>query len=180
MDYRRLIKTFEHQNLLKVLLSRAVRSSRLITHYDLARPKAPIEPGKKYWCRKHRKMCKPIEQLLVKIHNYSMDTVRRLETFDKLRSEKSVTVIQGDSQKVDLAKALRKTPIANRQIDGIFTSPPYVGQIDYHDQHIYSYELFGFLRKDDLEIGPQRTGKSKQAQEDHIEGISAVFRNVKK
>ena len=180
MYYRRLIKTFEYQDLLKVLLSRAVRSSRLITHYDLARPKAPIEPGKKYWCRKHRRMCKPIEQLLVKIHNYSMDTVRRLETFDKLRSEKSVTVIQSDSQKADLAKALRKTPIANRQIDGIFTSPPYVGQIDYHDQHIYAYELFSFPRNDELEIGPQKAGKSKQAREDYIEGISAVFRNVKK
>ena len=180
MYYRRLIKTFEYQDLLKVLLSRAVRSSRLITHYDLARPKAPIEPGKEYWCRKHKRMCKPIEQLLVKIHNYSMDTVRRLETFDKLRSDKSATVIQGDSQKVNLLKELKKTPIADKRIDGIFTSPPYVGQIDYHDQHIYAYELFGFPRNDDLEIGPQRTGKSKQAQEDYIEGISAVFRNVKK
>jgi len=180
MYYRRLIKTFEYQDLLKVLLSRAVRSSRLITHYDLARPKAPIEPGKEYWCRKHRKMCKPIEQLLVKIHNYSMDTVRRLETFDNLRSDKSVTVIQGDSQKVNLFKELEKTLIASRRIDGVFTSPPYVGQIDYHDQHIYAYELFGFPRNDDLEIGPQKAGKSKQAQEDYIEGISAVFRNVKK
>ncbi|MFX0207794.1 MAG: DNA methyltransferase [Candidatus Hodarchaeota archaeon] len=180
MYYRRLIKAFEYQDLLKVLLSRAVRSSRLIPHYDLARPKAPIEPGKEYWCRKHRRMCKPIEQLLVKIHNYSMDTVRRLETFDKLRWDKSAIVIQGDSQKVNLFKELRKTPICNRRIDGIFTSPPYVGQIDYHDQHIYSYELFGFPRNDDLEIGPQRAGKSKQAQEDYIRGISEVFRNVKK
>ncbi len=180
MYYRRLIKTFDYQDLLKVLLSRAVRSSRLITHYDLARPKAPIEAGKEYWCRKHKRMCKPIEQLLVKIHNYSMDTVRRLETFDKLRSNKSVTVIQGDSQKVNLSKKLETTPIAGKQIDGIFTSPPYVGQIDYHDQHVYAYELFGFPRNDDLEIGPQKDGKSKQAQENYIEGISAVFRNVKK
>lgn len=180
MYYRRLIKTFQYQDLLKVLLSRAVRSSRLIPHYDLARPKAPIEPGKEYWCRKHKRICKPIEQLLVKIHNYSMDTVRRLETFDKLRSENSVTVIQGDSQKVNLFKELEKTLIAGRQIDGVFTSPPYVGQIDYHDQHIYAYELFGFPRNDDLEIGPQKAGKSKQAQEDYIKGISAVFRNVKK
>ncbi|MBW1995779.1 MAG: site-specific DNA-methyltransferase [Deltaproteobacteria bacterium] len=180
MYYRRLIKAFEYQDLLKILLSRAVRSARLIPHYDLARPKAPIEAGKEYWCKKHRRMCKPIEQLLVKIHNYSMDTVRRLETFDKLRSDKSVTVIQGDSQKVNLAKELKKTPISGRKIDGIFTSPPYVGQIDYHDQHIYAYELFGFPRNDKLEIGPQRAGKSKQAQGTYIEGISAVFRNVKK
>ncbi len=180
MYYRRLIKEFQCQDLLKVLLSRAVRSARLIPHYDLARPKAPIEPGKEYWCRKHNRMCTPIEELLAKIHNYSMDTVKRLETFDKLRSGKSATVIQDDSQKVDLFKKLRKTPIEGRKIDGIFTSPPYVGQIDYHDQHIYAYELFGFKRNDVLEIGPQKGGKSKKAQEDYIKGISAVFRNVKK
>ena len=180
MYYRRLIKAFEYQDLLKLLLSRAVRSARLIPHYDLARPKAPIEPGKEYWCRKHKRMCKPIEQLLVKIHNYSMDTARRLETFDRLRSDKFAKVIQADSIKVDLAKKLKETPIASRKIDGIFTSPPYVGQIDYHDQHIYAYELFGFPRNDELEIGPQKTGKSKQAQESYIEGISAVFCNVKK
>jgi len=180
MYYRRLIKTFEYQDLLKVLLSRAVRSSRLIPHYDLARPKAPIELGKEYWCRKHRRMCKPIEQLLVKIHNYSMDTVRRLKTFDKLRSDKSVIVIQGDSKKINLAKEFKTVTIPNMRIDGIFTSPPYVGQIDYHDQHVYAYELFGFTRNDDLEIGPQKAGKSKQAQENYIEGISEVFRNVNK
>jgi len=180
MYYRRLIKEFEYQDLLKVLLSRAVRSARLIPHYDLARPKAPIEQGKEYWCRKHNRICTPIEELLVKIHNYSMDTVKRLETFDKLRSNKSVTVIQGDSQKIDLSKELNKTPIADRKIDGVFTSPPYVGQIDYHEQHIYAYDLFGFKRNDNLEIGPQKAGQSKKAQQDYIEGISAVFRNMKK
>lgn len=109
-----------------------------------------------------------------------MDTVKRLETFDKLRSNKSVTVIQGDSRKVDLFKELKKSQIADRKIDGIFTSPPYVGQIDYHEQHIYAYDLFGFKRNDELEIGPQKAGQSKKAQQDYIEGISAVFRNVKK
>jgi len=178
--YRRLIKEFEYQDLLKVLLSRAVRSARLIPHYDLARPKAPLQPGKEYWCKKHNRMCSPIEELLVKIHNYSMDTVKRLETFDKLRSDKSVIVLQGDSRRVDLFKELKKTPISGKKIDGIFTSPPYVGQIDYHEQHIYAYDLFGLKRNDELEIGPQRAGQSKKAQQDYVEGISAVFCNVKK
>jgi len=70
------------------------------------------------------------------------------------------------------------TPLAGRKIDGIFTSPPYVGQIDYHDQHIYAYELFGIPRNDGLEICPKRNGKSLQAQRKYIEDISAVFRNV--
>jgi len=180
MYYRRLIKTFEYQDLLKVLLSRAVRSSRLVPHYDLARPKAPLKEGQEYWCRKHKRVCKPIDQLLKKIHNYSMDTVRRLEAFDKLRSNKSVSVIQGDSQKTNLFKELKNTPIAGRKMDGIFTSPPYVGQINYHEQHVYAYELLKFPRKDEFEIGPQKAGKSKKAREDYIEGISAAFRNVKK
>lgn len=50
MYYKRLIKEFEYQDLLTVLLSRATRSSRLVPHYDLATPKKPIEPGREYWC----------------------------------------------------------------------------------------------------------------------------------
>ena len=44
-----------------------------------------------------------------------------------------------------LAKIARKQKIA-----GIFSSPPYVGLIDYHEQHAYAYDLFGFARKDNL------------------------------
>jgi len=176
--YKRLIKEFEYQDLLTVLLSRATRSSRLVPHYDLATPKKPIEPGKEYWCRKHNKYCKPIEQLLVKIHNYSMDTVRRISQFDNLRSEKSISVLQGDSTKIDLQASLKNSLIGNIKIDGIYTSPPYVGQIDYHKQHIYAYELFGIQRNDEKEIGPKISGKSKKAKEDYIEGISAVFNNM--
>jgi len=63
-------------------------------------------------------------------------------------------------------------------LDGVFTSPPYVGQIDYHDQHIYAYELFGFPRNDASEIGPKKSGKSKAAQEAYVNDIAAVFRNA--
>lgn len=83
-----------------------------------------------------------------------------------------------DSRIVNLKEELSSTPIASRQIDGIFTSPPYVGQIDYHDQHIYAYELFGYPRQDELEIGPKKKGKSKQAQKEYVEGITAVLRNI--
>jgi DNA modification methylase len=177
--YRRLIPHYEYQDLLRVVLSRAVRSSRLVPHYDLATPKAPLPVGKEYWCRKHNRFCIPIDNCITKIHVYSGDTARRLAEFDKLRSDKSVTIIQGDSREVDFKAALSQTPIANRLIDGIFTSPPYVGQIDYHDQHIYAYELFGFPRQDQLEIGPKKRGKSKQAQKDYVDGISAVLKNAR-
>jgi hypothetical protein len=176
--YRRLIPHYQHQDLLRVVLSRAVRSSRLVPHYDLATPKEPLPVGKEYWCRKHNRYCVPIDNCLTKIHAYSEDTARRLAEFDKLRSDKSAIVIQGDSRGVNLEAELANTPIANRRINGIFTSPPYVGQIDYHDQHIYAYELFGFPRQDQLEIGPKKKGKSKSAQREYVEGIVAVFRNV--
>jgi len=176
--YRRLIPHYENQDLLKVVLSRAVRSTRLITHYDLATPKEPLPVGKQYWCKKHNKYCTPIDNCITKIHAYSEDTARRLAEFDKLRSDKSSIVIQGDSRKVDLKQTLASTSIRNRAIDGIFTSPPYVGQIDYHDQHIYAYELFGFPRQDNLEIGPKKRGKSKLAQREYIDGIAAVFKNA--
>ncbi|MBU1397647.1 MAG: site-specific DNA-methyltransferase [Proteobacteria bacterium] len=176
--YRMLIPHYQNQDLLRVVLSRAVRSSRLITHYDLATPKEPLPVGKQYWCKKHNRYCVPIDNCITKIHAYSGDTARRIAEFDTLRSDKSITVIQGDSRAVDLKAALAGTAIAGREINGIFTSPPYVGQIDYHDQHIYAYELFGFPRQDNLEIGPKKKGKSKQAQATYVEGISGVFRNV--
>jgi hypothetical protein len=177
--YRRLISHYKYQDLLRVVLSRAVRSSRLVPHYDLATPKAPLPVGKEYWCRKHNRNCVPIDNCMTKIHAYSGDTARRLVEFDKLRSDKSVTIIQGDSREVNFKTELSKTPIANRLIDGIFSSPPYVGQIDYHDQHIYAYELFGFPRQDQSEIGPKKRGKSKQAQRDYMDGISAVLSNAR-
>ncbi len=176
--YRRLISQYEYQDLLRVVLSRAARSSRLVPHYDLATPKSPLPVGQEYWCKKHSRMCKPIEECLAKIHAYSEDTARRLMQFDQLRSDKTITIIQGDSRTVNLIQVLQETPLANRLIDGIFTSPPYVGQIDYHDQHIYAYELFDIPRNDSLEIGAKRKGKSRQAQAQYVEDISAVFRNV--
>ena len=176
--YRRLIPYYQYQDLLRVVLSRAVRSSRLVPHYDLATPKAPLPVGQQYWCKKHNRYCEPIDNCITKIHAYSGDTARRIAEFDQLRSDRTITVIQADSRTVDLRAELASTAIAARPIDGIFTSPPYVGQIDYHDQHIYAYELFGFPRKDELEIGPKKKGKSKQAQGEYVEGIVAVFRNI--
>lgn len=176
--YRRLIPNYYYQDLLRVVLSRAVRSSRLVPHYDLATPKAPLPVGQQYWCKKHNRYCTPIDNCITKIHAYSEDTARRIAQFDMLRSDKAAVIIQADSRIVNLKEELSSTPIASRQIDGIFTSPPYVGQIDYHDQHIYAYELFGYPRQDELEIGPKKKGKSKQAQKEYVEGITAVLRNM--
>ena len=65
-------------------------------------------------------------------------------------------------------------------LDGVFTSPPYVGQIDYHEQHAYAYELFAIERADELEIGPLFKGKGKTARDEYTKGIAAVLVNVAK
>ncbi|OQW88559.1 MAG: hypothetical protein BWK78_08300 [Thiotrichaceae bacterium IS1] len=69
--YRHLIPGYQYQDLLRVLLSRAVRSSRLVPHYDLATPKQPLPVGQPYWCRKHQRYCTPIDNCQSKIHAYS-------------------------------------------------------------------------------------------------------------
>ena len=43
-----------------------------------------------------------------------------------------------------------------------------MGLIDYHEQHAYAYDLFGFERNDKLEIGPIYKGQGFQKiQKDH-------------
>ena len=63
-------------------------------------------------------------------------------------------------------------------MNGIFTSPPYVGQIDYHEQHRYAYELFGMERRDELEIGPKTRGKGERAKNDYAKSMAESLRNV--
>ena len=166
--YRNIIENYKNQDILKVILSRSARSARLISHYDLARPKKAVR--KTYWCIKHRRYCEPINEALKFINRYSWDTVRRLKEFDKLRTDAFIEIIQGDARTIKLPKDLR--------IDGIFTSPPYVGVIDYHEQHRYAYELFDFLRQDELEIGPATKGQNGNAKKEYVEGIAGTFTNI--
>mgnify|MGYP000725220579 CR=1 FL=1 len=66
------------------------------------------------------------------------------------------------------------------RINGIFTSPPYVGVIDYHEQHRYAYELFDFPRQDELEIGPAAKGQNGNAKKEYVKGIVAALKKVSK
>ena len=168
--YKSIIENYKNQDVLKVILSRSARSARLTPHYDLARPKKAVR--KTYWCIKHRRYCEPINEALKFINRYSWDTIRRLKEFDKLRTDAFIKIIQGDARTLELPKDLR--------IDGIFTSPPYVGIIDYHEQHRYAYELFNFPRQDELEIGPAIKGQNGNAKKEYVKGIVSTFTNVHK
>lgn len=168
--YRSIIKDYKNQDVLKIILSRSARSARLIPHYDLARPKKPVRET--YWCIKHKRYCEPTNEALKFILRYSIDTIKRLKEFDELRTDAFIKIIQGDARKVKLPD--------NLKIDGIFTSPPYVGVIDYHEQHRYAYELFDFPRQDELEIGRAAKGQNGTAKREYVRGIVDVFRNVSK
>jgi hypothetical protein len=55
LAFRDLIPNYQDQEILKVILSRAARSARMTTHFDLDFPKKPqTEP---YHCYKHRRTC---------------------------------------------------------------------------------------------------------------------------
>lgn len=173
--YRDQIENYKYNNLLKIILSRATRSARLITHYDLARPKKPVR--KPYYCIKHRRTCQPVNEALKFINRYSWDTIRRIKDFNNLRTNTKMKIIQGDSRKVNFS---RIRGYKGGKFDGIFTSPPYVGLIDYHDQHRYAYELFGFDDNGSQEIGPASKGRSWEAKKEYKKDIIAVFQNINK
>ncbi|MDP6354647.1 MAG: DNA methyltransferase [Planctomycetota bacterium] len=166
--YRSIIPDYEHQDLLMVVLSRAARSSRLVAHFDIAAPRAPMrEP---YYCYKHNRTCKPIQQCLKFLRKYSKDSLLRLREFEKVRTAAEIHVISADARSLGL----------EHKLDGIFTSPPYAGAIDYHQQHIYAYELFDIERREEQEIGPKIGGRSKKARDEYVSEIAQALRNAKR
>ena len=176
--FRSLIPDYEHQDLLKVLLSRTTRSCRLVHHYDLATPKEPVRGH--YVCYKHMgKTCTPVTTIVPRLRTYSVDTVRRIKEFQRVRRPSASLVIEGDSRTVKLDEHLASAArLTGGRLGGVFTSPPYVGQIDYHEQHRYAYELFGIERRDGLEIGPKTRGKGERAKADYSRSMAESLRNV--
>jgi len=178
------IKNENTKNITSIILSRTIRSCRATTHSDLATLVEPITTT--YYCTKHGKICKPLFSILKWWETYSKDTIKRLAQFDALRTQTFQICMTGDSRTIDIFAELKKeNPVfaelaQKKKIKGIFSSPPYVGLIDYHEQHAYAYDLFGFERKDDLEIGPLCKGQGKEAIQSYIQGISDVLNNCKK
>jgi DNA methylase len=158
----------EFRSVAHVILSRAARSARMTTHYDLDFPRRPIrEP---YWCLKHKRTCRPVEEAGKFLHRYTLDTIRRLRDFSILRRQRKALVLHGDARVIEL-------PI---EPNGIITSPPYPGLIDYHEQHRYAYELLGLEERRGSELGRAQRGTSKAAIDEYVDGMAAVFRNARR
>ena len=163
LAYLSLIKDYTYQDLLKIVLSRSARSARLVTHFDLDFPKKP-QTGP-YFCYKHSRTCQPVSEAYKFLYRYTLDTIDRIKEFSKIKTKASVALHHKESRYVELPKG----------IDMVFTSPPYVGLIDYHEQHRYAYELLGLKNKDSKEIGPAKNGQSEHARKDYIQGINEVI-----
>lgn len=178
------IESSEVKEILKIMLSRTMRSCRATTHSDLATLKDAVTTT--YYCTKHFKICKPIFSILKWWKTYSKDTIKRLNHFEYIRTQTNQICLIGDSRDIDIIKKLNivdpdfARQVESKKINGIFSSPPYVGVIDYHEQHAYAYDLFELERKEDLEIGPLYKGQGKAAQESYVEGIAKVLLNSKK
>ncbi len=183
-DLLKYIKNPTTKKVITIILSRTIRSCRATTHADLATLKEPVTQT--YYCRKHGKICKPLFSMLSWWERYSKDTMTRLAEYSKLKTSTYQTCLQGDARYINIFETLKKKnnlfgKLAEKQkIKGIFSSPPYVGLINYHEQHAYAYDLFGFERNDDLEIGPLFKGQGVQARNSYIVGISEVLINSKK
>ena len=169
LSFRSAIETLqpEHADVARVILSRAARSARLTTHFDLDFPRVPTTQP--YYCHKHKRTCRPVEEAAKFLKRYTLDTVRRIRAFAEVRTARSVTVLHADSRTVQLPS--RPT--------GVITSPPYPGLIDYHEQHRYAYELLGLVDRSNEEIGAATAGRSRPAVEDYVEGMTAVFTNTR-
>src|SRR5205085_7062651 len=110
LGFRAIVDDYEHADVLRVVLARAARSARRTTHFDLDFPREPqYDP---YWCRKHRRECRPVETAAQFLRRYSLDTLARLKEFAHVRArDRKATVIHAD---------VRTEPL--ERVDGVLTS----------------------------------------------------------
>ena len=164
LHYHSLVEQVAATDVLRVILARAARSARRTTHFDLDFPREP-QTGE-YWCHKHRRTCRPVEAARRFLLRYTLD---RIEAFAAVRrSGRSALVLHGDARELPLGGPY----------DGIITSPPYPGVIDYHEQHRYAYELLRLDERRERELWRPARGLSRAAVGEYVDGVTAVLRNA--
>jgi hypothetical protein len=168
LGFRALIGDYVNTDVLRVVLARAARSARRTTHFDLDFPGEPQR--EEYWCHKHRRTCRPTDQAAPFLRRYALDTLERIKAFSRVRTRaRQAVVLHGDARELDFGGPF----------DGVVTSPPYPGLIDYHEQHRYAYELLGLDDCRELEVGAGAAGTSRAALTAYCDGIVAVLENVR-
>jgi hypothetical protein len=168
LHYRSLVDEVGAADVLRIVLARAARSARRTTHFDLDFPREPVVDA--YWCHKHRRTCRPVESARRFLLRYTLDTLERIETFAAVRDQdRGAAVFHGDARVLELPGPY----------DGVVTSPPYPGLIDYHEQHRYAYELLGLEDRRGDELGRSGLGTSRVALSEYVDGIAAALRKVR-
>ena len=149
-----------------VILSRAARSARMTTHFDLDFPRAPArEP---YHCHKHKR---DVPTGGGGGRSFSSAT-RATPSAGSARS-RPFRRIDGPT----CSTPIREPSSSGSRPDGVITSPPYPGLIDYHEQHRYAYELLGL--EDRASGGDRRCGGGNEQAgirryvEAHDRGVQA-------
>jgi hypothetical protein len=164
LHFRTLVDLVASADVLRVVLARAARSARRTTHFDLDFPRTPqVEP---YWCYKHRRECRPVEEARRFLLRYTLDTLERIESFSEARADDVyASVVHGDARDAGL----------EGPFDAVVTSPPYPGLIDYHEQHRYAYELLGLEERREVELGRPAHGVGRDAIRLYVEGVADVL-----
>ena len=169
LQYRSLVDQVASADVLRIVLARAARSARRTTHFDLDFPRDPqVEP---YWCHKHRRICRPVQEARRFLLRYTLDTLDRIESFAAVRADDVHASVQhGDARELDLGGPF----------DAVVTSPPYPGLIDYHEQHRYAYELLGLDERREAELGRPARGVGRDAIRAYVEGVADVLANARR
>lgn len=165
--FRELIPGYAYGDVMKLILSRTARSSRMIAHYEVDYPKKPHPED--YFCVKHDRICHPTTDAFGFLKRYCSNTVEKIGEFQKVRNNVYTSAIHGDS---------RTYGFAGTGITDVFTSPPYLGLIDYHEQHRYAYELLGIKDNSENEIGAKKRGAGKSAAQEYKDGMTRTIRNI--
>src|SRR5204863_9132701 len=99
-----------------------------------------------------------------------LDTLARIKAFARVRARgREALVDHGDSRELAW----------DGPSDGIVTSPPYPGLIDYHEQHRYAYELLGLDDRRERELGAAAAGTSRAALAAYTDGVAAVLAHAR-
>jgi len=147
-----------------LVLTRAARSARLVRHDALDSAREPVrEP---YWCHKHRRTCLPTAGALRFLRRYSHDVAARVAAFAGVRPAGACA----DVHHLDVRDLSLERPA-----DALVTSPPYVGVIDYHDQHAYAYALLGLAQRPQEEIGSRSRGAGARAVRAYADDMVAAL-----
>ena len=150
--FRSLIADYEHADVLRVVLARAARSARRTTHFDLDFPREP-QTGRTGATSTGASAARSSAPSTSSAATRSTRSRGSRSSRACARAAARRVVLHGDARELELGG----------RFDGVVTSPPYPGLIDYHEQHRYAYELLGLDDLRELELGAAERGTSATA-----------------